>query len=1165
MNTRLIESSSAQLRLDEARAFVREHAARGDVWLVGASRGAVDDLARSIAVESGATIGLHRFSLAQLALHLAGPVLAAQGLAPVTYLGSEAVAARATFDAHKDEALQYFAPVARTPGFPRALARTLQELRLAQVTADRLGRLPLGGADLAGLLLRFDAQFDEALAIDRAALFDAATRALTREMDGVNHAGDPADLPGAILLLDVPIDSDAEFRFVRALIEPAAAGSQPPASGFQLAASGFQLPASSSRPPTSGLPPPTSDLRPPTSDLPPPTLVTVPFGDVATLQKLATLGLEPEVLEQKGASDLVALRRYLFAKSEAPERTATGEVRFFSAPGEGRECVEIARRILQEARSGVPLDEIAIFLRSPERYVGLLEAALRRALPDEEGRPRAWFDRGTLRPAAAGRAFVAMLDCACEGLSARRFAEYLSLGQVPRASESKQPSALVLADADDTPDSGPFRFLTTPAADDDQPEEPAADDADAAIDGDPVEGTLPQPWKWESLIVESSVIGGDPARWRRRLTGLERTYAIQLAAELTQDRLEDSPKALRIHRDLQSLKHLRGFALPIIETLAAWPSRATWGAWLQHFAELAPRVLRQPGRDHVLSALKQLDPMAAIGPIALAEARAVLADTLRNFQARPPRSRYGRVFVGSPQQARGRTFRVVFVAGLAERMFPQRPHEDPMLLDREMRAPLDADLVQQEDRARRERLLLRLAVGAPSERLWLSYPRIEVGESRPRVPSFYALDVMRAITGRIPQPGRLQASAAAEGGAGLAWPAPAQPADAIDDFEHDLSVLRQLLQVEPRASVKGHAHYLLRLNDSLKRSVVARWGRGRSQWTPSDGITRVTGLTKEMLEQQRLGTRPYSLSALQKYAACPYQFLLSAIYRLEPPPDIEPLQKLDPLTRGSIFHEAQARFFRILRDEGRLPVAAADGPAALATLDRVMAAVAAEYEERLAPAIDRVWRDEIAGIARDLRVWARRMAAEATPWVPTYFEFAFGLKDEDNQRDPASVPDPVLVDGRFKLRGSVDLIETRRDAGGARRDLRITDHKTGKNRTTWKTVIGGGSTLQPVLYSLAIEQALQAHVTSGRLFYCTSAGGFVDHEIPINDANRGIGLEALEIVDRAIELGFLPAAPAERACTWCDFLPVCGPDEERRVRHKSPEKLGDLDALRERP
>ena len=603
-----------------------------------------------------------------------------------------------------------------------------------------------------------------------------------------------------------------------------------------------------------------------------------------------------------------------------------------------------------------------------------------------------------------------------------------------------------------------------------------------------IAGTLRAPWKWETLIVESAVIGGDPSRWHRRLTGLANEMRLHRDAVRKED--PDSPTAQRLDRDLRNLGHLRTFALPIIDRLAAWPASGTWGEWLDRFAALAPIVLRQP--EHVLRVLEQLRPMADIGPVSLDEAREVVADRLQMLEVEPPKSRYGRVFVGSPHQARGRKFRVVFVAGLAERMFPQRPHEDPMLLDEEMRAPLDAGLVVQEDRARNERLLLRLAVGAPTERLWLSYPRLELAESRPRVPSFYALDVMRAITGHIPQPQRLQESAAVEGGAGLGWPAPANPADAIDDLEHDLSVLKQLLDTEPHASVRGHAHYLLRLNEPLRRSVSARWARARSQWTQFDGITRVTGMTRPMLESQRLGARPYSLSALQKYSSCPYQFLLSAIYRLEPPRDIEPLQKLDPLTRGSIFHEAQARFFRALKQDGRLPVTEQNMSAALDTLDHVTAEVSAEFEEDLAPAIDRVWRDEIADIARDLRVWATKLP-QTDGWEPEYFEFAFGLPGDEG-RDPASVSDPVLVDGRFKLRGSVDLIEKKRGA------LRVTDHKTGRNRTTWKTVIGGGGILQPVLYSLAIEQALQAPVQSGRLFYCTSAGGFVDHEIPINEA-----------------------------------------------------------------
>ena len=75
---------------------------------------------------------------------------------------------------------------------------------------------------------------------------------------------------------------------------------------------------------------------------------------------------------------------------------------------------------------------------------------------------------------------------------------------------------------------------------------------------------------------------------------------------------------------------------------------------------------------------------------------------------------------------------------------------------------------------------------------------------------------------------------------------------------------------------------------------------------------RVTPAIKPMLESQRLGARPYSVSALQKFATCPYQFVLSAIYRFAPNDPPEPLQRLDPLTRGSLFHEVQARVLRAL-------------------------------------------------------------------------------------------------------------------------------------------------------------------------------------------------------------------------------------------------------------
>src|SRR6185503_6605756 len=97
---------------------------------------------------------------------------------------------------------------------------------------------------------------------------------------------------------------------------------------------------------------------------------------------------------------------------------------------------------------------------------------------------------------------------------------------------------------------------------------------------------------------------------------------------------------------------------------------------------------------------------------------------------------------------------------------------------------------------------------------------------RARVPSFYALDVIRAATGSVPDQEWLETRARLAGDASLAWPAPAAPEEAIDDHEHDLAVLRRLLDEKDSDAVKGHAHYLLNLNANLRRSVVDRWARG---------------------------------------------------------------------------------------------------------------------------------------------------------------------------------------------------------------------------------------------------------------------------------------------------------------------------------------------------
>ena len=1108
---RIVCSPAASVRLDAARRFVTSQPTAVEHLLIGQSREAVDEFARDLSNQRGAVFGLHRFSLRQLAAQLAGSELARRGEAPATGLNVQAVAARSAFEELEADTLDYLAPVARLRSVARTLSSTLEELRHANVDPLQLRGFGDAGDDLATLAGRYAEQLAQAKLVDSAGLLDMAAAA-TRSPD----PGLPLD--GPLLLLDVEVHDDATHRLVGALAARAR-----------------------------------------------PVLATVAAGDQRTRAALARL---PDARVEHpdhpgGENSLSRVRQYLFAP-HAPLAPASDppdgmdDVTFFSAPGEGRECVEIARTILHEAARGVALDRVGILMRSPRLYAGLVETALSRA-----GIP-AWFARGTRVPDPAGRAFLALLACAAEQLSARRFSEYLSLAQIPELEDAGAPPTTrrvwtMPANADEVVP-GAALPVQPSLFDVSRPEPKENPDTD---DQPVVGGSLRAPWRWDHLLVESAVIGGLD-RWTRRLDGLARELELR-RDECASDEPE-SPRVRAIDRDLRNLGHLKRFALPVIDRLSAFPDEAPWSDWLDGLEALAPMVLRHPER--VLALLGELRPMSRVGPVRLVEVRDVLSERLTELQADPPPQRYGRVFVGRPEHARGRAFDVVFVPGLAERIFPQKQRQDPLLLD-DARSLLNQDresarlgLRVQGDRADDERLLLQLAVGAATDRLYLSYPRLQAAESRPRVPSFYALDVERARVGRVPDFRGLERSAYAAADARLAWPAPVDPAAAIDDTEHDLAVLGPLLR-DVSGELKGRARYLLKLNPGLRRSLLTRWARWKTRWSRFDGLVDLTPETLGALSSYRPNVKPYSVSALQRFATCPYQFLLSAVYRLEPRKEIQPLERMDALTRGRMFHEVQAEFVRELRRCQGVPITRARVSEAEKVLDMTLDRIAAGYYENLAPAIDRVWADEVEAMRTDLKGWVRHVADEEGMWIPMLAEFGFGFRGGDG-RDPASVPEPVTLDGKWILHGVVDLVEAK--AGPTPEgELRVTDHKTGRNRTRERLVVGHGEVLQPVLYGLAVEAALRRPVGTSRLFFCTVDGEFTVRSVVLGERERRQGLEVIEVIDRALESGSVLPAPREGACGWCDFKEVCGPWEETRVQRKDQTRLADLQALRRMP
>lgn len=1066
-NRRIVRFLRTTDGLRAASQWLTRRVSSSETVVIGATRSAAYEFARALPVKG--TLGLHCVTLIQVAEELARSQVMAEQLGPLSRLGAEALAARVVHRLNQAGKLTYFAPVAKLPGFPAALALTVSDLRLAQVHPASLDPQHDAMRELRLFLTEYELELMEHRLADLPLLLSLATQSA--------RSGDHFLLGHPLLLLDVPLTSAAPVAFLKAFAERADE-----------------------------------------------VLAVVQDNDLKTLSALEeSLSCAAEQVATDGpANDLTRMVTHLFSAQRPPESSHDASVDFFSAPGEGLEAVEMVRRIRAMAESGTPFDKVAILLRNVERYQPMLEEAMSRAaIP-------VYFSMGSARPDPAGRAFLALLSCAADGCSASGFAEYLSIGETPQLDSSGHPVQLELKFV--LPEDeilGPF----TGAA-------PIEEDDDA---GDVA--SIPAPIAWERLLIDASVVGGRE-RWHRRLKGLEQEYQLQLA-ELR--RTNGATEVEHIERQIERLQNLERFSLPLIDKLAALPRSAVWGEWLTHLRKLTNVSLRNP--ESVLSVLSELEPMSEVGPADIDEVISVLSGRLRFLRREPPDRRYGCVLVAGIDEARGRSFDVVFLPGLVEGLFPRRTFEDPLLLD-VTRRTLSAGLPLREDRVFAERQLLRVAVAAASKQLIVSFPNMDLAQGRSRVPSLYALEIARAAEGRIPKLQTFELETQAKAEARLTWPAPYDPLHSIDDGEYDLSWYRR------HAEDPGGCTYLKEANQYLYKSLRTRYERWDRKWTSSDGVVSVDRSVREILGAYQLDQVAHSASSLQHFAACPYRFYLYGIYRLKPRETVIRLEQLDPLTRGALFHAVQFNFFQ---DWRRRPGAGVLEES-LATLDRILEAIAERYEEELAPAIPRVWRAEIEELRTDLHEWLRLWYARLPEWEPLHFELGFGLGPVDSEHyDSSSKPEPVVLLNGTRLRGSIDLIEQHR----SRPVLRVVDHKTGKRPARQAISIGGGSTLQPALYALAAEKLLGRPVETGRLEYCTQRGGYTATDIKVDQTTRQRLNHGLDIIQKSIESAFLPAAPQEGACNLCDYRLVCGPNEEIRVKKWKPpiEELADLRRL----
>lgn len=336
------------------------------------------------------------------------------------------------------------------------------------------------------------------------------------------------------------------------------------------------------------------------------------------------------------------------------------------------------------------------------------------------------------------------------------------------------------------------------------------------------------------------------------------------------------------------------------------------------------------------------------------------------------------------------------------------------------------------------------------------------------------------------------------------------------------------------------------------------WRRSQPDLTPHDA--QIGEIIDEVFPADR--REPYSPSAVEEYARCPFLFMSKRILGFEE--DYGSANGVSYADRGTYVHDVLAVFYRRLRE-------AADTPVRIETVDRQRAEallldVALDRLDELGAADTPFAGREVGQLLGGLGdpdanpyhefggqastgLFASILDAEYEdqPGVgtqPTYLEGSMGLDFDDVELLSA---DPVEIDtpaGPVPLHGVADRVDVATGTGTPR-EFHVRDYKTG--RAPGRRDVVRGTKLQLPLYGLALETALSdgtgvAHEVVGGSYYALGDPADID-------PTSGLVAARADVEDGAL----LPAVSA----------PWLLPFEERSgfrsfVRAVTPVRLGQI-------
>jgi len=795
------------------------------------------------------------------------------------------------------------------------------------------------------------------------------------------------------------------------------------------------------------------------------------------------------------------------AEERSPDAAKAAEPAVLSSPGEIRECKEICREILRLAGArgtavvdGLSLNEVGVLLREPAKYAAHLARVF-----DAVGVEPFVTEGLSLGRSRAAAGLILLMELIESDFGRREVMDFLTFAEIDLGSFLK---------------SGPRGERGRRGG------SHAPKVSSAGMEG-------ANPALWDLLSREAGVVSGLDS-WERKLSDLLKRRRPppepgDLQAEGPARREGDRERALRA---------LIGF----IERMAAWmlsfPAEASPSEFVERTISLYEALIASsPERETVVRKMRDLALLdSCAGSIErslffrlagryLEEARS----SVGSFQGKGPT-------VSGLMAARGLPFKVVVLPGLVEGWFPKPAGRDPVLLDGERAAlnvafkasGIEGELGLKAGRQSEERLLFRLSVGAASERVLFTFPRLDPFTGAERMPSTFLLETAESITGAHCGPGSLD---------GLPFftrvpLATLFPDDGVflDQTEFDLSVAEAAMG-EDGLGALSHLKRGGTFFGNAMEAEAHRWGSRR--FTRYDGVMESREAIAALKGRYVGPSGVAAPTSLENYAACPFAYLMRRILGIKALEDPEELLSMSPADRGGLAHEILERAYREIFSGGEKP-----RPDWQAVLCAEAEGVLREYRAESELGLPLLWELDRERLIRDLVASVREDLEGMGGFVPWELELTYGFTGGAESGGPLRLQ--VGADRRIPLGGVMDRVDVDEGAGRAK----VVDYKTGVGALYKNDSLRGGRTLQLPLYVLGARNVFGSEPAVEGAEYFFVSGRRRGARVRFTSEALDGRMEDLKTIVRTIvdgvEAGVFFAFPGD-SCEYCEYSQACGP------------------------